>query len=132
MLRTLVLQGAPMTKNISRLTALVGILLLPVGVTPEVRAQGAATGSISGTVTDSTDAVLPGVTVVIKHTDTGATREVVTDARGRYAAPNLPPGPYEVAATLTGFGRVTRSGIRLTVGRDAVVDMSLTIGTLQD
>ncbi len=115
-----------------RLTMLVGILLLQWGLAPAVWAQGAATGSISGTIKDTTDAVLPGATVVIKQTDTGATREVVTDQRGRYAAPNLPPGPYEVTASLTGFGRITRSGVRLTVGRDAVIDIALAIGTLQD
>jgi hypothetical protein len=94
------------------------------------RAQGTAT--LFGTVRDTTNAVLPGVTVVIKQTDTGVTREIVTDVAGRYTAPNLPPGPYELTASLTGFGSVTRSGIRLTVGRDAVVDFSLNVGTLQD
>ena len=93
-------------------------------------AQG--TGIISGTVTDSTSAVLPGATVIVKNTETGQSREVVTDARGRYSTPNLLPGPYEISASLAGFGSVTRSGIRLTVGREAVVDISLTVGVVQD
>ncbi|MDO8678560.1 MAG: TonB-dependent receptor [Acidobacteriota bacterium] len=112
------------------LTVTVGILVMILALAPVGYAQG--TGSISGTIKDTTDAVLPGAAVIIKQTDTGLTREVISDVRGRYTAPNLPPGPYEVTATLTGFGAMTRSGVRLTVGRDAIVDLALTIGTLQD
>lgn len=112
------------------LTVTTAILLMILALAPSSYAQG--TGSVSGTIKDTTDAVLPGAVVIIKQTDTGLTREVISDVRGRYAAPNLPPGPYEVTATLTGFGALTRSGVRLTVGRDAVVDLALTIGTLQD
>ncbi len=119
-----------MTKHF--ISVLGGVLLTVIGSAPTLLAQGSGTGSISGTIKDSSDAVLPGATVVIKQAETGATREVVTDARGRYAAPNLPPGPYEVTATLTGFGQLTRSGVRLTVGRDAIVDIALAVGTLQD
>jgi Carboxypeptidase regulatory-like domain/TonB-dependent Receptor Plug Domain len=108
------------------LAAVVMILGLPA----RVLAQG--TGTISGTISDATSGVLPGATVVVKNTETGQTREVVTDLRGHYSAPNLAPGPYEVIASLTGFGAVTRSGVRLTVGRDAIVDIALTVGTLQD
>lgn len=101
-----------------------------LGLPASLLAQG--TGAISGTVSDTTSGVLPGATVVIKNTETGQTREVVTDLRGYYTAPDLLPGPYEVMATLAGFGSVTRSGVRLTVGRAAVVDIALTVGTLQD
>jgi hypothetical protein len=110
------------------LVALAAAMIL--GLPSIARAQG--TGSISGTIKDTTSAVLPGATVIVKQIDTGATRELVTDEHGRYAAPNLPPGPYDVIASLTGFGSVTRSGVRLTVGRDAIVDVTLSVGTLQD
>jgi len=89
-------------------------------------------GSLSGTVKDATGGVLPGVTVVITNTDTSLTRTVVTDPGGRYVAPDLPPGPYSVKGTLEGFTSVVRSGITLTVGRDAVVDMELTLGQVAD
>ena len=94
-------------------------------------AQGAG-GSISGTVKDESGAVMPGVTVVVKNTDTALSRETTTDEGGRFAAQNLPPGPYEVTAALAGFASVARSGIRLTVGRDAVVDFALAIGQIED
>jgi hypothetical protein len=96
-----------------------------------VEAQGVG-GTISGTVKDETGAVLPGVTILIKQMETGLTRELVSDDHGRYLAPNLPPGPYEITATLTGFAPVVRSGIRLTVGRDAVVDFSLRVGQIAE
>jgi len=75
------------------------------------------TGTITGTVTDESGAVLPGVTVIIKNTDTGIERSLVTNARGRYEAPNLAVGPYEVTATLTGFNTSIRRGVTLRPGR---------------
>ena len=54
------------------------------------------------------------------------------DANGRYAAPDLSPGPYEIKAALPGFSTIVRSGVRLTVGRDAVVDLALKLGTVSD
>ena len=115
-----------------QLAAFVGTCVLVCAVASAAFAQTGGTGAISGTIKDTTDAILPGATVTLKQAETGLTRELVSDARGRYAAPNLPPGPYEVTAGLVGFGTVTRSGIRLTVGREAVVDISLQVGTLQD
>ena len=52
-------------------------------------AQTAATGNIEGVVTDASGAVLPGVTVVVRNTETNATREAVTDENGRYRAAAL-------------------------------------------
>src|SRR4051794_19611063 len=94
-------------------------LVLTVAAADRLAAQTAA-GTISGTIKDETGAALPGATVAITNTDTAQGRTLVTDANGRYAAPDLPPGPYEVRGSLTGFSTVVRSGIRLTVGRDAV------------
>ena len=92
----------------------------------------AATGTISGLVKDETGAILPGATIIITNTDTAQGRTLVADGSGRYAAPDLPPGPYEVKVTLQGFTSVVRSGIRLTVGRDAVVDVTLKLGEISD
>lgn len=94
-------------------------------------AQGAG-GSIVGTVSDESGAVLPGASVTARNTETGATRELITDAEGRFRATNLPSGPYAITAKLEGFGPVERSGIQLTVGREAVVDFALKVGRLTD
>src|SRR5829696_1494030 len=67
------------------------------------------TGTISGVVTDSTGAILPGVTVDAKHTEMGGVRSMVTDAEGRYRASNLAVGDYVVTATMAGFQPMVRS-----------------------
>ena len=55
----------------------------------------------------------------------------MTDADGRFEAPSLPIGAYEVRAELSGFRPMVRSGIELTVGRHAVVDLVLEIGGMR-
>ncbi len=90
------------------------------------------TGTISGIVKDESQAVLPGVTVTLRHVDTSGSRTLVTDAEGRYEAPSLPLGAWEVRAELPGFRPMVRSGIVLTVGRHAVVDLALAIGGVDE
>lgn len=90
------------------------------------------TGTISGIVSDETGAILPGVAITIKNLNTGLTRTVVTDDQGRYNAPNLPLGDYEVQAALAGFQTGVRSGIRLTVGREAAVNITLKVGEITE
>ncbi|MGB0123308.1 MAG: carboxypeptidase-like regulatory domain-containing protein, partial [Silvibacterium sp.] len=81
-------------------------------------------GSISGTVRDTTGAVIPGATVQIRNVETGASRTLTSDGEGRYAAPSVPVGSYSVSAAREGFGTQTQTGIRLVVGQSAVVDLS--------
>src|SRR5881628_872808 len=90
------------------------------------------TGTISGTVTDATGAVVPGVNVSLKSVEKGISRTVRTDEGGRYRAPELALGSYEITAEASGFETVVRSGITLTVGREAVVDFTLQVGTITD
>ncbi len=92
-------------------------------------AQG-TTGAISGTVKDSTGAVLSGAKVVILNEDTGISRTVQTDSAGRYSAPSLSLGNYRVSASLEGFQTAARRGLLLTVGREAVVDFELAVGAV--
>lgn len=104
------------------------ILLLSVS---NIWAQGAR-GTITGVVADETGGVLPGATVTVRNEETDAAREVLTGANGRFRAPELPPGPYSITASLEGFTTMERRGIRLTVGREAVVDFTLTVGQIAD
>jgi carboxypeptidase family protein len=88
------------------------------------------TGTISGTVKDGTGAVLPGAQVVILNDETGVSRTLQTDSGGRYVAPSLSLGNYRVTATQEGFQTEVRIGIALTVGREAVVDLVLSVGAV--
>jgi len=90
------------------------------------------TGTILGTITDASGAVLPGVTVTVKNTDTSQSRTIVTDDGGRYRVPLLAPGHYEVTAQISGFQTMVRSGITVTVGQQAVVDARLSLGNVSE
>ena len=94
-----------------------------------IRAQ-VTTGTISGTVRDRSGAVLPGVKVAILNEDTGISRDATSDAGGRYSATSLSLGNYKVSASLEGFQTQVRSGIVLTVGREALVDIELNVGAV--
>ncbi len=93
-----------------------------------VAAAQLTTGTISGTVTDQSGGSAPGVSITITNTETGVSRTTTTGPTGRYNAPSLPLGNYEVRATLPGFQTSIRSGIQLTVGRNAVVNHLLQVG----
>ena len=86
------------------------------------------TGTISGTVTDISGGAIPGAQVVVLNEDTGVSRTVFGDASGRYSAPQLSLGRFRVTATIEGFQAEVRSGIQLTVGRQAVVNFQLQVG----
>jgi hypothetical protein len=81
---------------------------------------------ITGTVTDATGGVLPGVTVTAAHEATGNTFVAVTDERGIYRIPAR-VGGYRLTAELSGFTTVTRGGLTLLVGQTANVPLQMTV-----
>ncbi|PYR03303.1 MAG: hypothetical protein DMF97_02300, partial [Acidobacteria bacterium] len=64
--------------------------------------------TLTGTVTDSSGAVLPGVTITLTNIGTEGTRSLVTDDVGNYLVPNLDAGGYRIVAALSGFAQQTR------------------------
>jgi len=84
---------------------------------------------ITGTVTDSTGAIIVGAQVTIKNTADGFTRELVTNRSGFYSTPNLSPGLYTVAASAKGFKSEVRTGLTLTVSADIEVNLTLAVGS---
>src|SRR5262245_48086892 len=90
------------------------------------------TGTILGVVRDATGAVLPGVTVTLRNTDTGATRTVVTGEAGAYRAPALAVGHYEVSAELPGFSTAIQRGVELTVTQEAAVNFTMQVGATSE
>ncbi|MCZ6877754.1 MAG: TonB-dependent receptor [Acidobacteria bacterium] len=90
------------------------------------------TGTVSGTVSDSTGAVLPGVEVTVLNLDTGQSRALVTGDSGNYRALELVVGDYEVRAELTGFQTAVRRGFRVMVGQEAVIHLTLEVGEISE
>jgi hypothetical protein len=84
--------------------------------------------SISGSVTDPTQAAVSGATIVIKNLEMDAERTLVTDGEGRFNAPALPVGHYQITVGKPGFQTGRRRGIVLAVGVREQVDFELQVG----
>lgn len=98
----------------------------------QVLAAQVTTATILGVVRDESGGVLPGASITVTNTDTGVSRTIVTGSDGQYRVPELALGNYEVQAQQTGFQREVRKGITLTVGREAVVDLNLKVGSITE
>jgi hypothetical protein len=126
-----------MLKNTARrrstalLAGVVGFCVSVLALSAPAAAQSVA--GIIGVVSDSSAAILPGVTV----TATGPALQVpsivaVTDAKGEYRLSPLPPGTYTVTFELPGFQTVKRENVRLALGFTATLDQALGLGTVQE
>ncbi|HUO35135.1 MAG TPA: carboxypeptidase-like regulatory domain-containing protein [Candidatus Acidoferrum sp.] len=93
---------------------------------PAALAQSEA--ALSGTVKDSSGAAVPGATVDIRNSETGARRTVTTDDAGRFGVTSLPVGSYQVTAAKTGFRTSESTGINLVVGQSAQLSLVLHVG----
>lgn len=87
-----------------------------------------STATLFGTVADPSGAAIPKANVTITQTDTGFVRTIVTNEAGSYRADFLPIGPYKVTVEASGFKKLDRGGITLTVTQEARLDLALTIG----
>ena len=107
--------------------------LFSLSLAAAAAAQGQAiNGTIEGSVADDSGAVLPGVTVTVTNTDTGDMRVVVTNESGVFRAPLLPLGSYRVSAELQGFRRYEQTGIALSAGQVAVLNVRLGVGAITE
>jgi hypothetical protein len=95
-----------------------------------LNAQGNS-ASLSGTVTDSSGAVIATATVQLKNLGTGQVQQAPSDAQGRYTIADIPIGNYEAQASAQGFQTVVQRNITLTVGAQAVADFRLAVGQSQ-
>ncbi|MBM3738510.1 MAG: carboxypeptidase regulatory-like domain-containing protein, partial [Acidobacteria bacterium] len=85
-------------------------------------------GSLQGTVTDPTQAVVSGAAVALRATDTGTERNATTDENGFYLFQFLPPGNYSISIKAAGFKSVTRQGMTLAVSQSLREDIVLEVG----
>lgn len=86
--------------------------------------------SITGMITDSSGAVIPGVQVIATNTETKVATSSQTDQYGLYRVVNLPIGPYTVTFTKVGFRSFERTDITLTIAQVARVDATLQVGAV--
>ncbi len=101
-----------------------GVLLFCLPAFPQLNL-----GSITGTVTDPSGAVIVGAKVTVTDVQRGVARTLTTDTAGQYSAPSLTPGDYSVSATFTGFQTLNRTGITVGVGQAVRADLVMEVGT---
>ena len=109
--------------NPRSLAAHLAVLLLVALVAVGAFAQTAPTGNIYGKVTGKDGGVLPGVTVTLSGV--GAPQTFITDAGGNFRFLGLSPGTYQVTSELSGYGKSVRNGVRVNIGQNADVSMTL-------
>jgi hypothetical protein len=107
-------------------------LMSTAGVNAAI-AQSVSSGTIEGTVKDESNAVLPGVTVTVTSPQLQVGQLVqVADSAGSYKFVDLPAGTYRLKAELTGFSSAIREDLRLTVGFNARIDLTLKLGAMEE
>ena len=114
------------------LQTVAALIVIATSALPVAAQSTAINGTIEGTIVDTSGATLPGVTVTITNTDTGAQRVVVTSPEGAYRAPLLPLGNYAVAAELQGFKKFEQRGVTLSAGQTALINVTLSVGNVSE
>jgi hypothetical protein len=93
---------------------------------------GTAFAQLNGTVLAPSGGVMSKVNLTLREVDTNRTYSAVSNDTGFYAIPNVLPGHYELSAEAAGFGKYTQTGITLSVGQTATVDIKLKIATVKE
>src|SRR5208337_1299493 len=88
------------------------------------------TARLSGTVTDHTNAAVPGATVTVEQSTTGYRQTTKTGASGDYLFPSLPVGTYDLTVEMTGFATYAQKGVVLNVGQSATQNVPLVVGSV--
>lgn len=101
-------------------------------VVTNVASAQAGSGSILGTVTDASGGIVAGASISVKNTQTGVVTSLTANAQGRYLAPDLIVGTYDVQAQMKGFQTQVHTDVVLTVGGSAVADFSLPVGQVAE
>jgi hypothetical protein len=107
------------------------LCLCPLAARVAAGAQ-TTTATISGVVLDQNGDAVPRANITVRNVQTGIRRAITCDDAGRFRMTELPPGEYETTAEQTGFSREVRTGIVLTLNRDAVLRFVLKVGSITD
>jgi Carboxypeptidase regulatory-like domain/TonB dependent receptor len=95
-------------------------------------AQAISYAVLNGTVTDAGGRTVGGAAITVRSLDTNQTFTAVTNDTGSYAVPSLPPGRYELVVMSPGFGKHTRTGVDLTVGQTATINVVLKVAAVNE
>ena len=114
----------------ARISGVVCLFAFAAFATPLLAQQ--TTGAIVGTVKDATGATLPGVTVSLKGPGIVGTQTAVTNDAGFYRFAALPPGTYSLSFALSGFGTLTREGVRVSLGSTSEENSALKLSQLAE
>ncbi|MGA2890117.1 MAG: TonB-dependent receptor [Terracidiphilus sp.] len=117
-----------MKTNTFQIGTSISVMILAMAVAFPAYGQNANSAEIKGTVTDASNAVVPGADVVIQNTGTGVTIRTQTNGVGIYDVPSVPPGNYTITFSKTGFRDDVRTGIILHLATVAI-DAVLQVGT---
>jgi hypothetical protein len=120
------LAWVPSSRGLAKV-CLLGFLLLAGSAV----AMAQVTASAMGTILDASGAVVPQATVTVTSLETGVARTVTADDAGYYRVLSLPVGRYEIKAEKTGFKTEVGAGFDLVVGQQAVVNLSLELGEVE-
>jgi Carboxypeptidase regulatory-like domain len=115
-----------------RLLPTVVVTAMLASVSAAAFAQGSFFTSLSGTVVDSSGAVIPGATVKIRNNGTGEEVNTVSGTQGEFAAASLPGGTYSVTVSLMGFKTAVLNSVTLNAATPATVKVTLSVGTLEE
>ena len=116
----------------SKLMSIVNVSAVAAVLFSAILANAGITGSISGTITDPSGAVMPGVTVTATSVSTGVRSTTVTDAQGFYRFPALNVDNYDVTVNQAGFRPFLESGVRIDANSAIQIDIQLQLGQLTD
>src|SRR5437667_659476 len=108
----------------------ISVVAVAIGCGWQAFAQTSA--GVTGVVTDSSGALVPGAMIVVTNLDNGARRETATSDSGVYQFPLLQPGRYTIAARKQGFKQVTRAGIELELNQIAQIDFTMAAGEVSE
>src|SRR5436190_21601922 len=127
------IQGSGSAVRAGKWLTIATMVWMSVAGATRASAQSVSSGTIEGTVKDESNAVLPGVTVTVTSPQLQVGQLVqVTDAAGSYKFVDLAAGTYRLKAELTGFSAAIREDLRLTVGFNARIDLTLKLGTMEE
>jgi len=111
------------------LLAVLGIVILTVAVTPSFAQVGGTAAQLNGSVRDESGGSVAKATITLRETETNRTYTAVSNDNGLYVLASIPPGRYELTTEASGFAKSTQTGIVLTVGQVATIDVTVKVAS---